>query len=569
MSISDLKIISTDCLRKDYLLPVKVLWNTEGVEDAELLLKNIDDEARFNEEPVTKLCTRTGKKAALLLDFGSEFSGGVRIVARMGRTSGQSTMPCLGSESGVMVRFGFGESVSEAMAPLGEKNSCNAHSTRVFSGRIPLYSTTEWTQTGFRFLYLELEEDDADIELVSVHGVFTYRDIPYIGSFKCNDPIFNSIYDTCAYTVHLNMQNKLWDGVKRDRLVWIGDMHPEVLTIRSVFGYNAIVDECLNYIAETNPIPKWPNDMTTYGMWYILIMYDWYYHNGKMDLLLELKNYWFNLIKQLLVLVHEDGKILREKEFELGFFFDWPTKNMHETSEAAICALLAKTLLAGAELCNLIGENETARVCKAKASLLAKGGLYHNNMKQVVAMMSLAGHISDKEAGEILTREGGRGMSTFQSYYILKAASKSVGNNQALDMLKEYYGGMLQTGATTFWEDFDLEWLKEGARIDKVLLPGEYDIHGDNGRFCYAGLRHSLCHGWSAGPAAFLAEDVLGIQIKSAGCQVVEVKPNLGGLDWVKGSYPTPYGVITVEAENVGGTLKTKIDAPKQIKIIQ
>ena len=35
-------------------------------------------------------------------------------------------------------------------------------------------------------------------------------------------------------------------------------------------------------------------------------------------------------------------------------------------------------------------------------------------------------------------------------------------------------------------------------------------MHGDNGAHCYSGFRHSLCHGWSAGPVPFLAEAVLG-----------------------------------------------------------
>ena len=37
------------------------------------------------------------------------------------------------------------------------------------------------------------------------------------------------------------MQDYLWDGIKRDRLVWIGDMHPETRTILAVFGDHEIV----------------------------------------------------------------------------------------------------------------------------------------------------------------------------------------------------------------------------------------------------------------------------------------------------------------------------------------
>ena len=50
------------------------------------------------------------------------------------------------------------------------------------------------------------------------------RDIPYLGSFTCDDPLLNNIWKTAAWTVHLNMQNYLWDGIKRDRLAWQGDL---------------------------------------------------------------------------------------------------------------------------------------------------------------------------------------------------------------------------------------------------------------------------------------------------------------------------------------------------------
>lgn len=76
---------------------------------------------------------------------------------------------------------------------------------------------------------------------------------------------------------------------------------------------------------------------------------------------------------------------------------------------------------------------------------------------------------------------------------------------------------------------------------------GFQDIHGDNGAFCYKGLRHSLCHGWASGPTAFLAEDVLGIHILEAGCGAIELRPKLGDLQWARGTYPTPLGILRVE----------------------
>ncbi len=105
--------------------------------------------------------------------------------------------------------------------------------------------TLEIGNSGFRFVRIDLLEDNTELHLKEVRAIFTYRDIPYLGSFHCSDSLLNNIWATGAYTVHLHMQDYLWDGIKRDRLVWIGDMHPETSTIATVFGYNEVVPKAL------------------------------------------------------------------------------------------------------------------------------------------------------------------------------------------------------------------------------------------------------------------------------------------------------------------------------------
>jgi len=86
---------------------------------------------------------------------------------------------------------------------------------------------------------------------------------------------------------------------------------------------------------------------------------------------------------------------------------------------------------------------------------------------------------------------------------------------------------MLDLGATTFWEDFNLEWTSNAARIDELVPAGKKDIHGDYGAYCYLGFRHSLCHGWASGPTAWLSQNVLGVKPLTPGCQRVRVAPQL------------------------------------------
>ena len=94
----------------------------------------------------------------------------------------------------------------------------------------------------------------------------------------------NNIWQVGAYTVHLNMQKYLWDGIKRDRLVWVGDLHPEVMTVNTVFGYNEVVPKSLDLIRDITPLPGWMNGMCSYSIWWLLIQRDWYYYQGDLVL---------------------------------------------------------------------------------------------------------------------------------------------------------------------------------------------------------------------------------------------------------------------------------------------
>ena len=86
-------------------------------------------------------------------------------------------------------------------------------------------------------------------------------------------------------------------------------------------------------------------------------------------------------------------------------------------------------------------------------------------------------------------------------------AIASFDKQKAIRIMKEYYGAMLDKGATSFWEDFDMDWVENSCKIDELPTSAQKDIHGDYGKYCYKGFRHSLCHGWSAGVIAFIKEE--------------------------------------------------------------
>ena len=153
------------------------------------------------------------------------------------------------------------------------------------------------------------------------------------------------------------------------------------------------------------------------------------------------------------------------------------------------------------------------------------------------------------------------------SYYILDSIAERGYGAEALGMMKEYYGKMLELGATTFWEDFDVKWAENAGRIDEIPTSGKKDVHADYGAFCYKGLRHSFCHGWSSGVIPFLMRFVAGVKEVGVGGNELVVSPNLCGLKKVDVVYPTKLGKVKISVENKDGKVLTKVDAPDGIKV--
>lgn len=552
--------MNQDTRKREIVFPVKIIKVFGKVQNEEALLKEKTLQITTNEPDCAILANEGEEKAGILLDFGKELHGSVRLLGFTKEDIPTDTKFVY--DTYPVVRVSCGESVGEALSPLYYKGSTNDHAVRDMTISIPPYSDMTLCETGFRFVYIELQSEKIRMRLHSVAAVSIYRDIPYLGSFRSNDTLLNQIYDVSAYTCHLSMQQYVWDGIKRDRLVWIGDMYPEMLTIQTVFGRQPVFEESLRFAMDTTPLPNWMNGMTAYSLWWIMLVQDWYYYTGDAAFLSEYSDYAEKLLQQICSYIDEDGT-----DRLPAYFLDWPCHELPQ-EKSGMRALLILALRKGAELAHACGKEETACMCekKMKAVLSTKEQSY--GAKQVAAMLSLAGWQDKQFAADEILRQGAKGWSTFMSYFLLKAAA-ACDMTTTLHTLREYYGGMLTMGATTFWEDFNVDWMRGAAPIDCLPEEGKSDIHGDNGAFCYKGYRHSLCHGWSSGPTAFLAEEVLGIQIAEIGCKKVTISPNLGDLEWAEGTYPLPQGILSVSHhKNADGTVTTEYSAPEGVEVV-
>jgi len=553
------KVRSTSLTRK-YLTAERIVWVSDPsgkmVQNAESILQPGTGQADLNKGKYLTLINDKESKSGLVLDFGREIQGGIEIITTISDQNPAGH-----------VRIRFGESVSEAMSDAGTDGATNDHAMRDFVVELPWLGRLKVGNSGFRFVRIDLADPDAKIQIKEISAIFTFRDIPYLGSFTCNDERLNQIWMTGAYTVHLNMQDYLWDGAKRDRLVWLGDMHPEVMTINSVFGNNEVVPKSLDLARDLTPLPDWMNGISSYSMWWILIQRDWYYYQGDLDYLKQQKDYLAGLLKQLSSKIDADGN----ENLDGGRFLDWPSNENKKAIHAGLQSLMVMTFKAGAELCKLLGDQEMAQLCTVSQTKLEKQVPDMAGSKQAAALLALSGLISPEKANaEVLSQDGVHKMSTFYGYYMLKARAMAGDYQGAIDNIREYWGAMLDLGATTFWEDFNIDWMKNAARIDEIVPEGKVDVHKSYGGYCYKQFRHSFCHGWASGPTSWLTQYVLGVNVLKPGCKEIRLDPHLGDLQWVKGTFPTPSGILEIEHRKMtDGTIKTTFTAPKGIKVLK
>lgn len=542
---------------RNFLAPTRIVWESKtGIVNASSLLKRGNGQADLSNDGLCVLKSTTSSKPSIILDFGRELHGGLQLVTGM-----------MKKNRAVRVRLRFGESVSETMSDIDTiKGATNDHAMRDFEITLPWLGKLEVGNTGFRFVKIDLLDNDTELLLKEVRAVFTFRDIPYLGSFKCNDELLNKIWITGAYTVHLNMQDYLWDGIKRDRLVWVGDMHPETSTISTVFGNNEVVPKSLDLSRDITPLPKWMNGISSYSMWWVIIHRDWYYNHGDLTYLKQQKAYLSQLLPLICAKIDSNNSEILDARF-----LDWPSSENPKGIHAGLQALMVLSLTAGADLCKILKDPATEKLCMETVRRLKQNVPDINNSKQAAALLTLAGMVSPETANnDVIGIGGAENFSTFYGYYMLKAKAMAGDYKGSLDNIRQYWGAMLNLGATTFWEDFNLKWLPNAARIDELVPPEKIDIHGNYGAYCYKGFRHSLCHGWASGPTPWLTEYVLGVQVIAPGCRVVKISPHLGDLQFVEGTFPTPYGIIKIKhTKMANGKVTSQISAPKEVKIIR
>lgn len=475
------------------------------------------------QKPVTVI----RKANSLLVDFGKETFGFIKLKGLKGK--------------GKLAIY-YGESKEESLSKEGAMtlDRLQINTSKKIDSLMTL-------SKAFRYVNIEMAPS---ISIDSVSMLYEYFAITDKGSFSCSDTLINRIYDVAKYTLHLNTREFFIDGIKRDRWVWSGDAYQSYLMNYYLFFDSPTVERTLLALRGKDPVTSHINTIMDYTFYWFLGIYDYYLYTGDKTFINQFYPRMQSLMDYVLNRRNKDG--LLEGLPGDWIFIDWAAGLSKKGEVSFEQMLFARSLETMALCADLVNDNQGMQKYRQLAADIkqklfsfywnpAKHALVHNRIngqptENVTRYANMFGiffnYFTNQQKQDVkkyvLLNDSIQKITTpYMHFYELEALCAMGEQPYVLNQMKSYWGGMLNLGATTFWEEYDP--LKKGAE--------HYAMYGRE-------FGKSLCHAWGASPIYLLGKYYLGVKPTAAGYANYVIEPKLGGLEWMQGKVPTPKGNI-------------------------
>lgn len=497
----------------------------------------------------TAVSTEKGKNN-LLVDFGKETFGFITLHGLKGNGN---------------LSVYYGESKEEALSTA----HCETLDRVVVDNSVEKDETMQLSKA---FRYVNVVYDDG-VMLDSVSMLYEYADVKERGSFTCNDEEINRIYDVAKYTFELNTREFFIDGIKRDRWIWSGDAYQSYLMNYYLYFDNETVKRTTYALRGKDPVTGHINTIMDYTFFWFLGIYDYYLYTGDESFIAQNYDRMKTLMDYVLARRNKDG--LMEWMSGDWIFIDWAAGLSKKGEVSFEQLLLARSLETMALCANITNDTTAATQYSNLAADMRKKlfDIYWNDQQQALVHSRIDGKQTEnvtryanmfgiffnyfteaqKQAVKqhVLLNDAIQKITTpYMRFYELEALCAMGEQSYVLQQMKSYWGGMLNLGATSFWEEYNPD--KKGA--EHLAMYGRE-------------FGKSLCHAWGASPIYLLGKYYLGVSPTKPGYETYTIQPQLGGLQWMEGKVPTPNGDIEVycsteqikiKAASGIGTLKIK-----------
>lgn len=451
--------------------------------------------------------------------------------------------------------------------------------------------------------------------MVETKGMIAYSDVTMdyeysefthgkSGSFKCDNKELNKIWEVAAYTMDLTTREFFMDGIKRDRWTWSGDAIQSYLMNYYLRFDSDCVRRTIRQLRGKDPVTAHINTIMDYTFYWFKSVLDFYQYTGDISFVREIYPKMQTLMKYVLGRLNIDG--MAEGQPDDWIFVDWVDFPMHKRGTLCFEQILLCKALETMHTCAAVlrdnpldnppqgsittGEysadaekyDKLAKDLKAKlkptfwddkhnAFMHAiEDGKMNRDITAFPNMFAIIYDMVDEEdkrklVDSVLFNHDVEPITTpYMRFYELEAMCQMGYQERVLPEMLDYWGGMLDEGATSFWEKYNPA--DEGA--EHLAMYGR--PYGK-----------SLCHAWGASPIYLIGKYFLGVKPTKPGYEEYEVRPALGSLKRMQGSVPTPFGevkvkmdahTVTVKSDGGKGTLfvagrEYEIPINKEIKI--
>ena len=478
---------------------------------------------REEHRPVNCCSTASGGK---LYDFGKETFGYLKVKDLQGT-----------------IRVYYGESREEAL----DKEHCET--LDVLTSDVT-HQTSHLASKAFRYVYIEKEEGTSYGDVLMDYE-YAQHDLNHSGSFRCSDEVVNKIWEVGAYTMDLTTREFFMDGIKRDRWTWSGDAIQSYLMNYYLRFDSECVKRTIRQLRGKDPVTAHINTIMDYTFYWFKSILDYYLYTADVAFVREMWPRMVTMMDYVLCRTNDQG--MAEGQPDDWIFVDWVDFPMHKRGTLcfeqillmkaletmAVCAKLLdiKTdyRIKCEELRNKIKQTFWSYEQKAYLHAIEDGKMNPHITKFPNMFAILYGLAYQEEREEImksvmLNPAIDPITTPYMRFYELEALCMMGYHTKVLQEIRDYWGGMLREGATSFWE----KYVPTENGVQHLAMYGR--PYGK-----------SLCHAWGASPVYLLGKYYLGVQPTKPGYQEFEVRPVLGDLEWMEGSVPTPYGMIHVE----------------------
>lgn len=370
----------------------------------------------------------------------------------------------------------------------------------------------------FRYVKIEVSAMSQKFRLIvsdaSVTAVSS-ADEDRLLSYQPKDKAFLELDRVAVRTLHECMQTVFEDGPKRDRRLWLGDLRLEALANYQTYRQNDLVKQGLYLFAGDTlsdgrvaanmfvepEICADDVSMFDYSLFFVTTLRDYVLETDDKEVLSDLYPTAVRQIELAASCLGSDG-IIQDRDALGWCFVDW---NMNLNKQASAHGIFLYALLAAEDLASHANDTERVSVFRkmyqdgvsaAKTVLFdASLGVFVSGEKRQVSYASqcwliLGGVLpSADEAAEVLRKvallEGVEGMVTPYMYHQYIDALLYAGmEDEAKQVMEDYWGGMVRDGADTFFE---------------LYRPGHPNESPYGGT-----IVNSYCHAWSCAPAYFI-----------------------------------------------------------------